>query len=364
MAAPSIVQSKITRATTAATSLVATFDTTPGVGRLSVVFGYASGGLPTIADNQGNTYTQRLTEGYNTLWGRTWTAPATTSSGSFTITLTPSSGSQILTLACYEIANWNNSTVIELSGRVWATGPAITDYSPLNFGATTNAEQLFLAAMASESGFSRTISASTGWTQEHQSVVNPGHSLGVISRTVTSTGTYDPEFDMDAGGVNFLTQGISLVGGSQGPLSSGVDLAGAATAGATASATLAVQRNLAAAAVAGALASGTLSVNRALTGAAIGAALGSATLTAFSSVWRIPTNAPNGTAVHATVFSGASPTYAILAQGTAIVAGGFVDIPGTGSVGAKAFAFVHNYADNTATSSIRGGPAIATLTSL
>jgi hypothetical protein len=145
---------------------------------------------------------------------------------------------------------------------------------------------------------------------------------------------------------------------------SGIDLAGSATAGATASATLAVQRNLAAAAVAGALASGTLSINRALTGAAIGAALGSATLTAFSSVWRIPTNAPNGTAVHATVFSGASPTYAILAQGTAIVAGGFVDIPGIGSIGAKAFAFVHNYADNTATSSIRGGPAIATLTSL
>jgi hypothetical protein len=145
---------------------------------------------------------------------------------------------------------------------------------------------------------------------------------------------------------------------------SGIDLAATATAGATASATLAVQRNLAAAAVAGALATGALSVSKPLTGAAIGAAVGAAALTVFSSVWRIPTNAPNGTAVHATVFSGASPTYAILAQGTAIVAGGFVDIPGIGSVGAKAFAFVHNYADNTATSSIRGGPAIATLTSL
>ena len=142
------------------------------------------------------------------------------------------------------------------------------------------------------------------------------------------------------------------------------DLASSATAGATASATLAVQRNLAAAAVAGALATGALSVHKPLTGAAIGAAVGAAALTVFSSVWRIPTNAPNGTAVHATVFSGASPTYAILAQGTAVVAGGFVDIPGIGSIGAKAFAFVHNYADNTATSSIRGGPAIATLTSL
>jgi hypothetical protein len=145
---------------------------------------------------------------------------------------------------------------------------------------------------------------------------------------------------------------------------SGIDLAATATAGATASATLAVQRNLAAAAVAGALASGALSVSKPLTGAAIGAAVGAAALTAFSSVWRIPTKAPNGTAVHATVFSGASPTYAMLAQGTAIVAGGFVDIPGIGSIGAKAFAFVHNYADNTAIRSIRGGAAIATLTSL
>lgn len=220
MTAPSIVQSKITRATVAAASLTASFDTTPTVGRLIVVFGFASGGLPTIADNQGNTYTQRLTEGYATLWGRTWTAPATTSSGTFTITLTPSSGSQILTLACYEIANWNSTDTVEQSGRVWATGPAITDYSPLNFGATTAAEQLFLAAMASESGFNRTISASTGWTQEHQSSVNPGHSMGIISKTVTSTGTYDPEFDMDAGALNFLTQGISLIGGTEGPAGS------------------------------------------------------------------------------------------------------------------------------------------------
>lgn len=143
-----------------------------------------------------------------------------------------------------------------------------------------------------------------------------------------------------------------------------VDLAGGATAGAAGSATITVQRNLAAAAVAGALASGALSVNRALTGAAIGAALGSATLTAFSQVWRIPTSAPNGTAVHATVFSGASPTYAILAQGTTIVAGGYVDIPTSGTPGTKALAFVHNYNDNTATTSIRGGPSIATLTSI
>ena len=145
---------------------------------------------------------------------------------------------------------------------------------------------------------------------------------------------------------------------------SGVSLEGGATAGAAASATITVQRNIASAAVAGALASGALSVQKALTGAAIGKALGSATLQMFAQVWRIPTSAPNGTAVHAVIMSGVAPTYAILAQGNATVAGGYIDLPGSGSAGAKAFAFVHNYNDNTATTSIRGGPSIATLTSI
>jgi hypothetical protein len=203
-------------------------------------------------------------------------------------------------------------------------------------------EANLLLAAASDLGYSTNVNTHLPLTN---GIGSPWNDTSGNSRNWTTSGTFSDQADPSLGASN-------------------VDLAGSATAGATASATLAVQRNLAAAAVAGALASGTLSVNKPLSGAAIGAAVGAAALTVFSSVWRIPTNAPNGTAVHATVFSGASPTYAILAQGTAIVAGGFVDIPGIGSVGAKAFAFVHNYADNTATSSIRGGPAIATLTSL
>jgi hypothetical protein len=367
MAAPSIVQSKLAYSSGEVASLGLTFDSTPGVGRLIVVFVFADDGYPTVADNQSNTYTNRDQEGYGTdfVWGRLYTAPATTSSGSFTITATPAAGSDHLLLVAYEIASWNSSTLYEKLGHIWQTSGFSADMSPLNFDATTNAEQLFLACMCNRVAHEREFAASTGWTQDQ--LIGTGATnlhAGAISKQVTSTGTYDPEWDSSGGSSSWMALGISLVGGTEGPLSSGVDLAGSATAGATASATLAVQRNLAAAAVAGALASGTLSINRALTGAAIGAALGSATLTAFSSVWRIPTNAPNGTAVHATVFSGASPTYAILAQGAAVVAGGFVDIPGIGTIGAKAFAFVHNYNDNTATVNMRGGPAIATLTSL
>jgi hypothetical protein len=141
-------------------------------------------------------------------------------------------------------------------------------------------------------------------------------------------------------------------------------LAGSATAGATASATLSVQRNLATTAVATALASGSLSINKALSAAAIGQAVGVAALQVFSQVWRAPTNAPNGTAVIATVYAGIGGARTIITQGLAVVAGGYVDIPGGGTAGAKALMHVDNYNDNTATTSIRGGPAIATLTSI
>lgn len=79
-------------------------------------------------------------------------------------------------------------------------------------------------------------------------------------------------------------------------------------------------------------------------------------------VWRVPTTAANGTAVHVTVFSGASPTYAILAQGIATVdASGYAEITSAGTSGDKGLAFVHNWDDNTATTSIFGGAGIATV---
>jgi hypothetical protein len=142
------------------------------------------------------------------------------------------------------------------------------------------------------------------------------------------------------------------------------DLAGAATASAAGSGVLSLTNQLAVAAVARALGGGSLSVSKALTASAVGQAVGSAALSAFSQVWRVPTSAPNGTSAHMMILSGSSPNYFILAQGPGVVAGGYADMPATGSVGTKAFAFVHNYSDNTATTSIRGGASIATLTAI
>jgi hypothetical protein len=187
-----------------------------------------------------------------------------------------------------------------------------------------------------------------------------------INTHIPGTATGDPNRYADTSGNsrNWTPGGTTISDGSDPSFGSANDLAGAAVAGATGSATIIVQRNLATTAVAGALSTGALSVNKALTGAAIAQAVGAAALQVFGLVWRIPTSAPNGTALHVLVMNGSSPSYGILAQGTAIVAGGYIDVPGTGSAGTKAFALVHNYNDNTATTSIRGGPSIATLTSI
>lgn len=78
--------------------------------------------------------------------------------------------------------------------------------------------------------------------------------------------------------------------------------------------------------------------------------------------WQVPTTASAGTAVHIIVFSGNSPTYAILAQGTATVASnGIATIPSTGIPGDKAFALVHNWDDDENTTSIFAGGGIATV---
>lgn len=82
--------------------------------------------------------------------------------------------------------------------------------------------------------------------------------------------------------------------------------------------------------------------------------------------WRVPTNAPQGTQVHVIVFSGSSPDYTIHVQGTATVdADGFADLPKDGgNPGDKAFALVHNFDDDVNTTSIYGGPCIATIVDL
>ncbi|MGH6963827.1 MAG: hypothetical protein ACREE0_05055 [Phenylobacterium sp.] len=151
----------------------------------------------------------------------------------------------------------------------------------------------------------------------------------------------------------------SLIGGG-----GTVDIAGSATAGAAGTGALTQTQRIQVAAVAAALGSGALNVNAPLSGAAIGRAVGAAALLVYTRVWRMPTDAANGTVLNYVVRSGSAPPYTTVAQGSVTVAGGFVDLPGSGTPGTKLSAIVENYDGNTATTSINVGAGMATLTDI
>lgn len=87
----------------------------------------------------------------------------------------------------------------------------------------------------------------------------------------------------------------------------------------------------------------------------------SAELQVLRRVWRVPTNATPGTPVFVMIMSGTGP-YAIVTQGSTVVQpDGHAEIAASGSLGTKAFAFVHNFDGDTNTTSIYGGPGIGSI---
>jgi hypothetical protein len=218
MAAPTLAQYKVSTATSATTSGSVTFDNAVASGAFIVVFVYSSvnySGL-SISDAGGNTYTLRQGDGYGTMWGRLYTAPATNAPGA--ITVTQSSG--FLTIVACEVNSYLASGPIEKQGRLWqAISSSSSPYSPLNFTATTAAEQLFLACIGIQAvAGSVDWDANTGWTSVNRNGTTTdqiAHTL--ISRAVTSTGTYDPEWTATTAGTrDCLTAGLSIVAGSDG----------------------------------------------------------------------------------------------------------------------------------------------------
>lgn len=218
MAAPTLAQKKVSTATSATTSGSVTFDPAPASNAYIVVFVYSSvnyTGL-SISDAGGNTYTLQQGDGYADMWGRLYTAQAASNPGA--ITVTQSSG--LLTIVACEVNSYSNASSPEKEGRLWQTISAgSSPYSPLGFGVTSAAEQLFLACI----GFNASVGsvdwdANTGWTSENRNGTTTGqigHSL--ISKSVTSTGTYDPEWAAStASSRNVLTAGLSIVSGSDG----------------------------------------------------------------------------------------------------------------------------------------------------
>jgi hypothetical protein len=215
MAAPTLAQSKANRNTSDSDSLAVTFDNSVVEDALIVLwvatseFSYAS----TVTDNQGNTYNTLQSDGYGNLNGRMYYAIAQ-SAGSLTITASFTS-LRCAMVAC-EVNGYDSGSPIEKQGKQWGdTGGSA--YSPLNFSATTAAEQLFLSNIfLANSDFSanRDFAPGSGWTQELEQVgAGGGFQYNLISKSVTSTGTYDPEYTPDSNIGGFMAA-LSIVGGS------------------------------------------------------------------------------------------------------------------------------------------------------
>ena len=221
MAAPTIFQLKAAQRTSAGTTTTVTFDTTPTSNACIVVCVGTNtnySGL-SMADNQGNTYTSRAQNGYSTLsWGRIYTAPAVTSSGTFTITATHTSG--LCSIVAFEVRGWNAASPIEHSGSAWFTiSSANSPYSPLNFTTGATDEVLFIAGMFWNTGVARTWIGDSGvWTTQSQYTASDSIGNAVISKAVTDSTTvaYDPTWTGGAGSQDTTILGISIKTGSDG----------------------------------------------------------------------------------------------------------------------------------------------------
>jgi hypothetical protein len=121
-----------------------------------------------------------------------------------------------MSIMVVEVSSVDSGTPVELNGSVWQLWDSSSfPASPLNFGATTNADQLILAAVGTGPGIgsSRDYGANTGWTQVAEATTGP--TICLISKSVTSTGTYDPDFTMaSAGSTQVVFVGISFVSGA------------------------------------------------------------------------------------------------------------------------------------------------------
>lgn len=200
-----------------------TLTTIPTVGNLLVV-AYTIGimpntniAAPAISDNKSNTYTQRAhyqqaITNYS-LQAGIFTAPVTTSTSSFTVTINPA-GTATDTYA--------SAVVIEVSGQAadfvdLATGNASNGTTPsVTLGARTYAEDLVIGVMTFfEVGY--TITPGSGWTQIVE--IDQGNStyqaLNAIYQSFTSTGTSNPNWTTSSSSANSVA-GIAIKGAAAG----------------------------------------------------------------------------------------------------------------------------------------------------
>lgn len=186
-----------------------TLTNTPTVGNLLVVFVTYSSTVPTVSDNQGNTYTPQAAQANADVGGiRVFTCPVNTSSGSFTLTFnsdTSSSGASV-----YELSNANTATIIDgTPGTFSATGFGTGSFS-ISLGTAANAGSLALVGMTASGG------QTTTWTAPLVASVDMGGFEVIGVGTVGATGafsgaaTFSPTISLAVVGLMILPAGPSF----------------------------------------------------------------------------------------------------------------------------------------------------------
>lgn len=181
----------------ATTTVTCTFATTPGVGNavIAAIYYYNFNGSVTnaVTDNQGNSYTNRTdVAGDPTstkIQNQIWTALASTSSGTFTVTATTSAGTYIV-VHIYEVSG---AGTFDQSGTANVTSSS-SSVTVTTGGATATANEIIFGSFSWANGSPTSETPGSGYTagEETLSIVNTLVGGFEAYQIVSATGTYSP----------------------------------------------------------------------------------------------------------------------------------------------------------------------------
>lgn len=197
-------------------SYTLTLTTTPTVGNLLVVcvssYSYATGDV-TVADNKGNSYTKQTSVGASTYAAISiWTAPVTTSGGTFTLTITmPNTGGsneQFSSAVAAEVSG-QSASFLDAYGASTSTSTAVAATA---MGDLTASNDLVIGAMT-RVGQSGTVTPNANWTQiaEIDEANSATFCLSAIYRVPGASGAYDPAWTLSSSD-QWLAAGIAIKG--------------------------------------------------------------------------------------------------------------------------------------------------------
>jgi hypothetical protein len=192
------------------------FSSTPTVGHLivvctSVYIGDSTSGL-SVSDNQGNTYTQRRYD--NSIYGvrlAIYTAVASTSSGTFTVTVNPAGSSADITITLLDISGQASSFLDQVNNTT-GTGTAASsgDVTP------TQNNELLVATMT-HGGSDRTITEESGWTLAGELEGGTGNQpISSVYKLQTTATTEDADWTIGTGSADWVGQIITIIQASGG----------------------------------------------------------------------------------------------------------------------------------------------------